>query len=286
MSGVAIGLVLTSAVLHAYWNYLSKQASGGMPFVWLFGVCSITLYGLPVLILLVVDRPHIGAAGFLFIFGSAVLHLAYFLLLNWSYQIGDLSLVYPVARGTGPTLSTLAAIVLLGERPSPLAMGGALLIAVGIFGLAGDPRTLRREGASRAVIYALMTGVTIAMYTLWDKYAVSDLLITPLVLVWLSQVFRLIMLSPFALRRWDDVRQEWHAHARYVLGVALLSPLTYVLVLTALVSNPVSYVAPMRESSTLIGTLMGTQLLMEGHTLRRVLAAGAMMIGVTALGLG
>jgi len=286
MSGIAIGLVLTSAVLHAFWNYLAKQASGGMPFVWLFGACSLTIYAPVVLFFIVVDPPQISVTGFAVIFGSAVLHLIYFLLLNWSYQIGDLSLVYPIARGTGPTLSTLVAIVIYSERPTLLAIGGAFLIALGIFGLAGDPRALRREGATRAVAYAGMTGVSIATYTLWDKYAVSDLMIMPLILVWLSQLFRLFMLSPFALRRWHDVREEWQKNARYVVGVAALSPLTYLLILIALVSNPVSYVAPMRESSTLIGTLLGTHLLMEGHKLRRTLAAAAMMAGVAALSLG
>lgn len=286
MSGIAIGLVLTSAVLHAFWNYLAKQASGGMPFVWLFGACSLTIYAPVVLVFVVVDPPHISATDLAVIFASAVLHLAYFLMLNWSYQIGDLSLVYPIARGTGPTLSTLVAIAVLSERPTPLAISGAFLIALGIFGLAGDPRALRREGATRAVAYAGLTGVSIAAYTLWDKYAVGEVMIMPLFLVWLSQLLRLVMLSPFALPRWQDVREEWQKNRRFVLGVAALSPLTYLLILIALISNPVSYVAPMRESSTLIGTLLGTHLLMEGHKLRRTLAAAAVMAGVAALSLG
>lgn len=284
MSGIAVALVLTAALIHAVWNYLTKRASGGMPFVWLAGVCSTVIYAPLALIIIAVDQPRIGALGAVFIIGTAVLHLVYFLLLNWGYQIGDLSLVYPIARGTGPALSMLGAITLLNERPTWLAIVGALLIIMGVFGLVGNPRALRQQGSLRTVAYALLTGVSIASYTLWDKVAVSDLRLMPIVFLWLSHLIRMSVLTPFALRRMDDVRAEWNANSRYAVGVAILSPLAYVLVLTALTFSPVSYVAPMRESSTLIGTLIGTQVLKEGNTLQRTLAACAVFCGVVALG--
>jgi drug/metabolite transporter (DMT)-like permease len=286
MSSSAILLVLLAAGLHAAWNFIAKRAAGGTPFVWLFNVCSATLYAPVVVALMLLNPPRLGIAELAFLFGSALLHLLYFLLLNWGYQEGDLSLVYPMARGTGPMLAACGAILLFGERPSPLALGGALAIGVSVVALAGNPSRIRHNHASRAVAYALLTGLSIAAYTLWDKVAVSDLMITPIVVVWISQVHRIAMLSPFAYMRREAVREEWRRHARYVVAVAVLSPLTYVLVLTALVANPVSYVAPMREISTLIGTLLGSRLLMEGHTLRRGLAATGMMAGVVALALG
>jgi len=286
MTNSGIALVLSAAVLHAVWNYLSKRAAGGVPFVWLFGVASLAVWAPVVLIVALVKRPALSPADALFIAGSAVLHLAYFLMLNRAYQIGDLSLVYPLARGTGPMLSAVSAILLFDERPTPLAIAGALTIGVSIFALAGDPRRWWREGATRAVAYALLTGVMISFYTLWDKVAVSDLNIMPLLITWVSQFFRLGLLSPYALRHGPSIRAEWRRHAPHVLGVAVLSPLAYLMVLTALASNPVSYVAPTREIGTLVGTLLGTQVLMEGHTLRRAAAALGMMAGVVALALG
>ena len=129
-------------------------------------------------------------------------------------------------------------------------------------------------------------GSIITCYTLWDKQAVSVFMIPPLLLDWSTNVTRCILIAPYALRHWDEVRKEWNNHRREVLGVAALNPLSYIFVLTALVFTPVSYVAPAREISILIGTLFGAKLLSEGDARRRMLAAGGMVAGVIALALG
>ena len=286
MSGLALGLVLISAVAHATWNLYAKRASGGPAFVWLFDAASTLLYA--PLALIVVLRPHapLTPLGYGFIAGSAILHLAYFLMLQQGYRIGDLSLVYPLARGTGPMLSTTAAIIFFGERPGPLALAGAVLIGVGTFVLAGGGGGLRQPHARRAVVFALLTGVIIASYTLWDKRAVSNLGIPPLLLNWSLGVGRVGLLAPYALRQRAKIAAIWRTYRREVLVVATLSPLSYILVLTALAFTSVSYVAPAREISILIGVLLGTQLLAEGHTRQRLIAAGAMVLGVIGLALG
>lgn len=286
MSLLALGLVLVSAVAHATWNLYAKRASGGPAFVWLFDVASTVLYA--PLALIVVLRPHesITPLGLGFIAGSAILHLAYFLMLQQGYRIGDLSLVYPLARGTGPMLSASAAIIFFGERPGPLAIGGAAMIGVGTFFLAGGGGSLRQASARHAILFALATGGIIAAYTLWDKRAVSSLGIPPLLLNWSIGLGRVGLLAPYALRQRGRIATIWRTYRREVLVVATLSPLSYILVLTALAFTPVSYVAPAREISILIGVLLGTQLLAEGHTRRRLIAAGAMVLGVVGLALG
>jgi drug/metabolite transporter (DMT)-like permease len=286
MSLFALGLVLVSAVAHATWNLYAKRASGGPIFVWLFDVASTVLYA--PLALVVVLRPHepITPLGLGFIAGSAVLHLAYFLMLQQGYRIGDLSLVYPLARGTGPMLSATAAIIFFGERPGPLAIGGAALIGTGTFFLAGGGGGLRQANARRAILFALATGAIIASYTLWDKRAVSNLGIPPLLLNWAIGFGRVGLLGPYVLRQPAKIATIWRTHRREVLVVATLSPLSYILVLTALAFTPVSYVAPAREISILIGVILGTQLLAEGHTRQRLIAAGAMVLGVVGLALG
>ena len=103
---------------------------------------------------------------------------------------------------------------------------------------------------------------------------------------WTNYLGRAVLLAPFALRRKEEVQATWAMHRREVLGAALLSPLSYMLVLTALVVSPVSYVAPAREISILIGAVMGARLLSEGDARRRLLAASAMVVGVVALSLG
>src|SRR5205807_836662 len=286
MTPAAFGLVLVAAFSHATWNLLAKRVGGGPAFVWLFGVVALCIYGPLAAGVVLLERPHIGAIQVVFLGGTSVLHVAYFLALQHGYRAGDLSLVYPLARGTGPMLSSAAAILVFGERPTPVAMAGTLLIGLGIFLLTGTPAGLRQAGARRAAGFALLTGAIIAGYTLWDKRAVSALGIPPLLFDWCGNLGRVLILTPVALRRFDDVRRLWGAHRREVVVVAVLTPLSYILVLTALVFTPVSYVAPAREISILVGTVMGTRLLAEGDAPRRLAAAGAMVVGVAALAIG
>lgn len=127
MTPFALILVLTAAVLHAVWNLWAKRAGGGLPFVYLVGLIICTLY-VPVAGGYWLWRaPEITWSTGLWIIGSGVLKTSYALFLQRSYRTGDFSLIYPLARGTGPLLSTLAAILILGERPSALAVGGALI---------------------------------------------------------------------------------------------------------------------------------------------------------------
>ncbi len=286
MSAPAILLVLSAAVLHATWNYQAKRAYGGVPFVWLYSVTAGLIYAPLIVILCLTTTFSLGVPQIVFIGVSSILQLAYFLLLMRGYQVGDLSLVYPLARGTGPMLSTALAILLFGERPTLVAVFGAILIGAGIFVLTGDPRKLRQAGASQGIVFALLTGVTIASYTLWDKQAVSTYLVPPLLLNWGVSVIHGLLLLPLMRSRWPAVRREWRDHRRSVIAVAILSPLAYILVLTALSFSPVSYVAPMRESSVLIGTIMGARLLAEGDTRRRVFGAGIIVLGVVTVGFG
>lgn len=283
MTGFAFALVFIAAFVHAAWNLLAKRAGGGASFVFLINAIATLIY-LP-LIVAVFSLQHlrIDAITLVFVVGSAVIHLVYFLVLQRGYSAGDLSLVYPLARGTGPMLSTIAAILLLGERPSFIALVGVLLIGVGVFILTGDPRKFWRSEARSAVSYGLLTGTLIAAYTLWDKYAVSQLLISPVLINYGCNLLETMLLLPFACRHWSQVHREWQTHRLEVLGTALLSPLAYILVLIAMVFTPVSHVAPIRELSILVGAVLGTRLLSEKDAPRRVFAAGVMLLGVVTL---
>jgi drug/metabolite transporter (DMT)-like permease len=286
LSALALLLVLLAAVCHASWNLLLKRASGGPTFLWLATLVSALVYAPVALGVYLVQKPHIGLIGLGFIAGTSVLHVIYFLLLAKGYRHGDLSLVYPLARGTGPLVTIVVAVLLLGERPSAVGLAGALMVALGVFLLTGDPRRLRQSGAGSAVVFALLTGMCIAAYTVWDKYAVATLLIPPLIFDWSANACRSLILTPIALREGVSVKSIWAGHRGAVIGVAVLSPLSYILVLTAMVFTPVSYVAPAREISILFAALMGTHFLAEGSSGRRILAACVMVGGVAALAVG
>ena len=282
----ALTLILVAAFIHATWNLLNKKASGHATFTWLVAGLSAVFYTPVAAAVFFFWHAKIGAVEIGFMAGSALLHTGYFVLLNQGYRVGDLSLVYPLARGTGPLLSSIAAIIFLGERPSATALTGALLIIVGVVVLSGNPSKLRQTGAQKAISFALITGTFIAAYTLWDKQAVSRFAISPLLLDWGANLGRAILLTPFAVGYWQNTRVEWRDHRAEAIGVAVLAPLSYILVLTAMQFTPVSYVAPAREISILIGTAMGTSLLAEGDVHRRLAAAAAMVVGVVALAVG
>jgi drug/metabolite transporter (DMT)-like permease len=285
VSAAAFAIVLASAFGHATWNFLAKKMGGGVGAVWLYTALSSIIYAPPALIVFVADPPSLGITEFTFIAGTALLHACYFVSLQKGYETSDLSLVYPLARGTGPLLSSLGAILLFDEEPTALAVAGILLVALGALGLA---RTARRSPATitSGLTFGLLTGLLIAVYTLWDKHAVATLAIPPLLYDWTNNVGRTVLLAPFGFRHRDEVARAWRESRALVVGVAVLSPLAYILVLVALTTAPVSYVAPTREVSIVIGTILGATVLAEGEPLRRVLAATTIVAGIIALALG
>jgi drug/metabolite transporter (DMT)-like permease len=294
MTLYALALVLAAGLFHAVWNLLAKRAGGGgAPFVWLYTVLAGLLYAPVACVAVLFSGPtRMGLVGLVFVVGTAVLHVGYFLSLQKGYSVGDLSVVYPLARGTGPLLASAAAVALFGERPGPIAILGIALIGGGVFVLVWEPdgttaaspaqRRTRRLG----VAYGFLTGAFIAGYTLWDKQAVAGLALSPILYYWAALLAQAALLAPLALGRKAEVLAAWRVHRLEVLGVAVLSPLSYLLVLTALVFAPVSHVAPAREVGILIGTALGGGLLEEGHAPRRLVAAGAIVAGVVALALG
>jgi drug/metabolite transporter (DMT)-like permease len=292
MTFFALALVLSAGLFHAIWNLLAKRVGkAGASFVWLYTALSALIYApVAVAAIFTLGEIHMGVVGVLFVVGTAVLHICYFLSLQKGYAVGDLSVVYPLARGTGPLLASAAAVVLFGERPSTVAVLGTLLIGGGVVVLAWEPGGDNALGTLKnkrlGVAYGLLTGAFIASYTLWDKQAVSGLALPPILYYWAALSVQALLLAPVALRRKGEVQAAWRAHRPEVLGVAILSPLSYLLVLTALVFAPVSHVAPAREVGILIGTAMGGGLLGEGSAPRRLAAAGAIVAGVVALALG
>ncbi len=288
MTPLALLLVLAAAGLHATWNLCAKRAGGGLPFVYLVGLIICSLYVPVIAVYWWWREPVIEWAAMAWILGSGVLKTSYSLFLQRSYRTGDFSLIYPLARGTGPLLSTLAAIAIFGERPTPLAFAGGLVIIGSIFVMTGGAKLLLQDRAHlrSAVGHGLMSGVFIAAYTLWDRHGVAGLALAPLLYDAGTAFTQLTLLTPFGIRRWSEVKAVWRDQRRYAFGVALLSPLAYVLVLTALSFTPVSYIAPAREVSILIGAFIGAKVLKEADGRRRLWAAGAMVLGVVALALG
>ncbi len=290
MTSLALILLLVAAVLHATWNYWAKRAGGGLPFVYLVSIMIVAGYVPIATAWCLWKPPALSWALAAVIFASGCLKTSYSLYLQRGYRHGDFSLVYPLARGTGPLLSTLGAVVLLGERPGPLVIAGGLTVVGSIFYLTGGLKWFARrpEGGASAhgLRYGLISGGFIAAYTLWDRQGVSHWLIPPLLYDAGTALTQLCLLTPFAWRRRTELAREWREHRKHAFIMTLASPAAYVLVLTAMSFTPVSYIAPAREVSILIGTFFGAKFLKESDQKRRMWAAAAIVCGLVALALG
>jgi drug/metabolite transporter (DMT)-like permease len=295
VSTVALTLVLVAAVAHPTWNLLAKRATRGdsIAFVWITSILSAALY-VPLVITLSVVMPirlRDVPVDLAMMAGTSILHLIYFVLLQRSYRVSDFSLVYPLARGTAPLITVLAAVTLFGERLAALQFAGIAVIVVAIFVIAGghvkEPST-RSETLTlrRSLGYGIATALAIASYTLWDKQAVSVLAISPILYDFGRTAGQAVLLAPAALstrEKRNALGATWRQFRLEAFGVAILSPVAYVLVLYALTKAPVSLVAPLRESSIVIGAFMGAHFLREGQLRRRLIAASLMLLGIVAL---
>lgn len=305
---IAALLVAGAALAHATWNIAMKRAgTSGTAFIaatLVVGVVVFAPFGMTAL----VTTPPTGAQFVPLVLGSAGLQLAYFLLLQRGYRLADVGVVYPLARGTGPLLSVLGAVLLLGERPGPVVLAGAALVVAGVvvIGLAGArPIVASARGAAletalegaatpahdaarrwRGVRYGAAVGVVIAAYTLWDAAAVTQANLEPVGYYWASMVVQAAVLLPLALRERGALARTVREHPVAVSLVGVLSPLAYVAVLAAYTLAPVSIVAPAREVSVVLIALAGWLLLREPHPLRRLLGSAIVLAGIALLALG
>jgi drug/metabolite transporter (DMT)-like permease len=288
MSTLALSLVLLSALLHATWNMVFKKSGGGQPFIFAYSFVQVSLYA-PVALIIWATLPngigHLTPLQWGFALGSGLIHFFYFALLDKAYRVGDLSVVYPVARSTGPLLCIVGAIFFFSERPSVFALMGALLIGSGAVALATGRSVDPNKPKGVSVGFALATGFFIAMYTMWDRYAVRELGVNVWVFDWLGALFRFLCMLPIFWSQRAQAIVAGRTHWKAMLFIATISPLSYILALYAMKLAPLSYIAPARETSVIFGALFGTLLLGEGQTAKRMTCAVVMLGGLLLLAL-
>ena len=284
MTSLALCLVLLAALSHASWNLSAKYAADSRHFVWLFSAGSVLIYGPVVLGVVLVEQPHFTPRHWLSLAATSVLHLLYSISLQRGYRVSDLSVVYPIARGTGPLLSFIGAALWLGETPTAQSLAGLVLSVGGILLVAGLVGHHERAPA-RGVFYGLLTGGFIAAYTLNDGWAVKMLMISPFIIDFTGNLFRMLVLAPRAWRDRVAVAREAREFRKPVIVVSVLGPLGYILVLFAMRLAPISHVAPARELSTLVGAWFGSRLLRESSGPWRVAGAALIVAGVVSLAL-
>jgi drug/metabolite transporter (DMT)-like permease len=272
--------VLLAALLHASWNAMIKGGNDVLLDTATI-VAGAGLVALP--FLFVVPVP--AQASWPYIFGSVVVHLAYYFLMVNAYRTGELSLVYPLMRGVAPLITALLGIVWLREFPGPISWLGMLMISIGVIALALRPtgNTPVLVGHGRAVSFALGNAVVIAVYTIIDGTGARLAGDAWAYIVWLFVLdaipFSIYMLvtrkREFAAAL---IERRWHG----LVGGAL-SAGAYAISVWAMTKAPVALVASLRETSVLFATLIGARLLKERLTLRRWAGVVAVVVGVVAL---
>ncbi|HKU08976.1 MAG TPA: DMT family transporter [Bradyrhizobium sp.] len=288
MSLVPLALVVVAALIHASWNLLAKRAAAAGPaFVFAYNVVATVAY-LPWVIWLLATREQTWswpiAACFV---ASAIIHLGYSLCLQRGYQVADLSVVYPIARGTGPLFSSIGAFILLQEPPTWLGVLGlvAVVAGIGCISTQGNLAAFSQPKGQEGVRWGFATGSLIASYTVVDGYGVKVLAIHPVLLDWFSNFLRLFLLGPLMLRNPGHMMKAMQGYWWLAVGVGLFSPLSYILVLTAVdMGAPLSLVAPAREMSMMIGAIFGMLILREPVNIWRVVGCATIIAGVVLLG--
>ncbi|HLQ62935.1 MAG TPA: DMT family transporter [Candidatus Acidoferrales bacterium] len=277
MTALAVALAVSSAGLHATWNVLLKAAGDPQRLAARAVAVGTAALTLPLAVVwLAAGRPGLPAAAWGLALLSGLAELAYFSLLSSAYQRGELSVVYPLARSTGPLVAVLGGLLLLGERLTPLQGLGVAALLAGIFALR------RPTGAGPAVLPALATGLAIGAYTLLDRAGVR---MGP---VWLYAWVKFAFTASF-LVAWARVRPgpRLEAPLPRVALVGCLILLAYGLVLVALSLAPVAVVAPARESAIVLVAAWGVWRLRErGGLALRVAGAAAVLAGVVLTAAG
>ena len=287
MSGLALGIVVFAAFLHASWNYLAKKSRNKLAFIWWAILFSVILF-FPMFIYYW-PSVTISATGWLCIAATGVLHAFYFWFMGRAYERGDLSLVYPLSRGSGPLFVPILAVVFINEQLSITGVLGIVLVIVGIFVIHLrafsiesflEPFRALRGGAS---LWALCTGGTIAGYSLVDKVGVAN--VHPPVYIYLMFVISLLLLSPYIfVKERVDLRKEWNINKMQILIVGFLDLFTYLMILFALQISKVSYVAAAREVSIVFSAFLGIMLLQEKHAPQKLTGAVLISLGVVLIG--
>lgn len=303
MSTTALLLVLAAAVCHAGWNVVAHGVSRlGAPFLWWGAVVSTVLW-LPV----VPFTGGLGASvGGLAVGAgvSAVLHVVYMTVLQRGYAVGNLSTVYATARGSGPAVSAVLAVLLLGEQLSATAVVGIAVVVAGVVAtglidrsptaspsprLPAPRRTnapgRRRRRLDPGIAWGLLTGLAIASYTIWDAHALRTWGLSPVSFMVGVTLAEVASYSVALGRRRGEIVAVARAHWPRVLAFGVLSPSSYILVLTAIQTAPVALVAPARETSVVMVAVFGALVLHEGSLAKRLGASAVVLGGIALLAL-
>ncbi len=275
------GLVLLAAVLHATWNAFIKAGGDRLAVMAL----TVGLPALPCALALPFVPPPLPAS-WPFLFGSIVVHTAYFASLIYTYRHGDLSQVYPIARGTAPVLVAAAAWIWAGEALRPREMLGVAVVSLGILSLAWGRGHVLRAGEAGSIAFALLTSVSIALYSVTDGIGVRNAGSAISYILWLFALEGWPLFLYALWRRRGRIGVSFLPNLKIGFGAAAISTLAYGIVIWAMSLGAMAHVVALRETSVVMAAAIGAMALKEPFGLRRIAAAATVAAGAVLLNAG
>ncbi|WP_145328846.1 EamA family transporter [Paenibacillus xylanexedens] len=276
-------LVLASGMAHAVWSMFTKRSLNKSVFLWSIMMIPTVLL-LPVLVV-ELSRESLPVSAYALLIVSMALQALYSWLLSQTYELGDLSQIYPIMRGTSTLLVPLIGVAFLGERLSGFGWLGIACMIVGFIVLSGVGSRKAQAGSgmkgAKPVLMALCVGLCTTSYVFVDKLNLQH--ISPLALLEVTNIGFVAGLTP-ALLASGGLRQEWRVNRSTILLGALLNPGSYLLFLFALEQAPMARLGPLREVGTVFAAFLGIWLLKEQQGMKRILCSIVIFGGILLIG--
>ncbi|SDE27120.1 Uncharacterized membrane protein [Paenibacillus sp. UNCCL117] len=278
---IPVLLVIASGMAHAVWSLFTKKSLNKGVFLWMIMVVTTVLL-LPAFLREMWQTP-LTAGAYALLLLSAALQALYSWLLSRTYELGDLSQIYPIMRGTSTLLVPLIGVAFLRESLSAAGWLGIACMLGGFVALSGVGTRGSRLRELKPVLMALSVGLCTTCYVFVDKLNLSH--ISPLALLEVTNIGFVAGLTPLVLASSGQLRAEWQANRRTILLGAILNPGSYLLFLFAMQQAPMAHISPLRETGTIFATLLGVFVLKEQQGLRRIVCSVIIAFGIMLIGM-
>lgn len=275
-------LVLGSAFCHAGWNFAARKVSGNFIVLWIslwIGCLFLLPMALGILFKLGLAK-SVQISGIPYMITTGCIHAVYFTLLGISYQHGEISLVYPIARGSGVGLTAIFASLIFAEKISLLGAFSLALISLSILSMGFS--SSNSSSKTKPLIASLCLGITISAYSLVDKVGV--VYVHPVIYIWFLFFITAIVLTPFILLHYHDtIITTAKTQFKFSLIIGIGSIITYLMVLVAFTVGPVSYIVAVREFAVVIGAVAGLVFLKEKFSILKIVSIIGITIGIICI---
>lgn len=282
MTSLVFIIVLSAAGAHAAWNFISKKVSGNLITLWC-GMFAGIICLLPFSIYFII-KEGFDTGGIPFILISSAGQVLYFLLLFRCYRTGDISMVYPISRGTGIAVTTIVSFFFLHETISSFGMTGIAAILAGIIAIGFAD--VSSSKSYKVCFLSILTGICIAVYSMSDNRGVTYN--NPFLHMTVSYIIDCLMLVPFVFKKGSaPVLGIWKNYKKYCLILGIGSPGIYMAILFAFrLMGEASYIVALREFSVVIGAVLGFIFFKEKPTLWKIFGIISIIAGLVFIKIG